>query len=606
MKDDNNRNMILAVALSLVVLVGWQFFVINPRVEQERSRQAATQTPAIPGTGIPGAAPPQAGGQPGTPVPAPGALPANLQAQGILSREQAIAASPRVVIETPRLKGTLSLKGGRIDDLHLKNYRDTVEATSPLITLFSPSGTPGAFYAELGVVGQIGANAPTSETLWTQEGSGALTPATPVILLHDNGKGLRFRRTYKVDENFMFSVSEEVQNSASEAVALYPYALVSRHGAPKVQGFYILHEGLIGVFGQAGLKEYTYADMKKAQQLSEKATGGWAGITDKYWAAAVIPDQTIPYQGRFNASTSGPIEIYQTDVFGEARTIASGAALTFTHRIFAGAKEVQLVDGYRSSLAIDRFDLMIDWGWFYFFTKPLFWIIDFFYKFFGNFGWSILMVTLVLKLVFFPLANKSYESMSRMKKIQPEMTALRERFPDDKMKQQQEMMELYKREKINPLSGCIPVLIQIPVFFALYKVIFVSIEMRHAPFIGWIKDLSAPDPTSIFNLFGALPYAVPEVLLIGVWPIIMGVTMFIQMKMNPDPPDPVQKMMFAWMPLVMTFMLASFPAGLVIYWAWNNLLSVMQQYYIMRQQGVKVDLLGNILSTFRKNAQTKT
>lgn len=597
MKDDSNRNMVLAFALSLLVLLGWQFFVVNPRVDQEKLRQAAAQGPAIP-SGAPQAQPGTAPQNPGIPIPAAGAPPVTAQAPLVLTREAVIAAGPRLAIDTPRLKGSIALKGGRIDDLQLKGYREAVDPLSPLITLFSPSGAPNAFYAEMGVVGQAGAGVPNADTVWRQEGSGALSPTNPVILSYDNGKGLQFRRTYSIDDGFMFTVSDEVRNSAAEPLTLYPYALISRHGAPKVQGFYILHEGLIAVLGQAGLKEYNYADMKKAVQYTEKATGGWAGITDKYWAAAVIPDQTSPYQGRFNALVSGASEIYQADVLGEARTLAPASTATFSHRVFAGAKEVQLVDSYRNSQAIDRFDLMIDWGWFHFFTKPLFWIIDYFYKLFGNFGWSILFVTVLVKGVFYPLANKSYESMSRMKKIQPEMTALRERFPDDKTKQQQEMMELYKREKINPLSGCLPVLIQIPVFFALYKVIFVSIEMRHAPFIGWIKDLSAPDPTSLFNLFGLLPFAVPEFLQVGGWPILMGITMFVQMKMNPDPPDQVQKVMFAWMPLVFTFMLASFPAGLVIYWAWNNLLSVSQQYLIMRKQGVKVELWGNIASTF--------
>lgn len=602
MKDESTRNMILAVALSLVVLLGWQYFVINPRVEQEKLKQAVEQAQ----TQQPQAAQPGQAVTPGTPSPsaAPGAVP-TAQLPGALTREAALAASPRLKIDTPRYAGSLSLKGGRIDDLMLKGYRETVAPQSPLITLFSPSGAPDAYYAETGVVGAPGASLPNAETAWTQEGSGALTPSTPVTLVYDNGKGLQFRRTYAVDENYMFTVKEEVRNTGSDPTVLYPYALVSRHGAPKTQGYYVIHEGMIGVFGQAGLKEYTFAEIKKANQYTEKATGGWAGITDKYWAAAVIPDQALPFQGRYNATASGGSEVYQADTLGEANNLAPGASVTFTHRVFAGAKEVRLVDNYKTSLGIDRFDLLIDWGWFYFFTKPLFWTIDFFYHLLGNFGWSILLVTVLIKLAFFPLANKSYESMSRMKKIQPEMTALRERFPDDKVKQQQEMMELYKREKINPLAGCLPVLIQIPVFFALYKVIFVSIEMRHAPFFGWIKDLSGPDPTNLFNLFGLIPFQTPEFLHLGAWPLVMGVTMFVQMKMNPDPPDPVQKTMFTWMPLIFTFMLASFPAGLVIYWAWNNSLSVAQQYLIMRRQGVKVDLLGNILSTFRKGEASK-
>ena len=606
MKDDNTRNMILAFALSLLVLLGWQFLVVNPRVEQERLKQAAEQVAAPRGTTSPQtntAAP----GAPPVPT-SPGAAPApvNPSPTGVLTREAALAAGPRVAINTARLQGSLSLKGGRIDDLKLTGYRETVDPGSPLITLFSPSGTAAAFYAETGVVGAAGSGMPGADTLWRQEGSGALSPSTPVTLVYDNGKGQQFRRTYAVDDAYMFTINEEVRNTGSDTLTLYPYGLVSRHGTPKVAGFYILHEGLIGVLGQAGLKEYTYADIKKASQYTEKATGGWVGITDKYWAATIIPEQAEAVQGRFNASGAGAGEIYQADVLGSARTLAPASTITFSHRVFAGAKEVTVVDNYRTTLGIDRFDLLIDWGWFYFLTKPLFWIIDYFFHVFGNFGWSIILVTVLIKAVFYPLANKSYESMSRMKKIQPEMVALRERYPDDKMKQQQEMMELYKREKINPLSGCLPVLIQIPVFFALYKVIFVSIEMRHAPFIGWIKDLSAPDPTNLFTLFGLIPVQMPEFLQMGAWPIIMGVTMFIQMKMNPDPPDPVQKTMFAWMPVIFTFMLASFPAGLVIYWAWNNLLSVTQQYMMMRKQGVKVELWDNIASMFGKSAEKKS
>ena len=606
MKDDNTRNMILAFALSLLVLLGWQFLVVNPRVEQERLKQAAEQAAAPRGTSSPQTTTAGPGAPPVPTSPGAAPAPANPAPTGVLTREAALAAGPRVAINTPRLQGSLSLKGGRIDDLKLAGYRETVDPGSPLITLFSPSGTAGAFYAETGVVGAAGAGMPGADTLWRQEGSGALSASTPVTLVYDNGKGQQFRRTYAVDDDYMFTISEEIRNAGTDTLTLYPYGLVSRHGTPKVAGFYILHEGLIGVLGQAGLKEYTYADIKKAAQYTEKATGGWVGITDKYWAAAIIPDQAEAIQGRFNASGSGAAEIYQTDVLGSARTLAPASTITFSHRIFAGAKEVKVVDNYRSTLGIDRFDLLIDWGWFYFLTKPLFWLIDYFFQVFGNFGWSILFVTVLIKGAFYPLANKSYESMSKMKKVQPEMLALRERYPDDKMKQQQEMMELYKREKINPLSGCLPVLIQIPVFFALYKVIFVSIEMRHAPFIGWIKDLSAPDPSNLFTLFGLIPVQMPEFFQMGAWPVIMGITMFIQMKMNPDPPDPVQKTMFTWMPVIFTFMLAAFPAGLVIYWAWNNLLSVTQQYMMMRKQGVKVELWDNIAAMFRKSAEKKS
>jgi YidC/Oxa1 family membrane protein insertase len=383
----------------------------------------------------------------------------------------------------------------------------------------------------------------------------------------------------------------------------------------------VLHEGLVGVLGEQGLQEYTYDNVTKEAPIAGQATrgkvwpsvaGGFVGITDKYWAAAVAPaDQAQPYTGSFTMRQDGPAKVYQSNMLGEAKTLAPGAKIQADTRLFAGAKEVAIVDAYEKNAGIKRFDLLIDWGWFYFITKPLFKLLDFFFRLFGNFGVAIILVTVVIKIVFFPLANKSYASMAKMKAVQPEMMAIRERYAEDKMKQQQALMELYKKEKINPVAGCWPVLIQIPVFFALYKVLFVTIEMRHAPFFGWIRDLAAPDPTTIFNLFGLLsfdPTVVPvlgQFLHLGVWPIIMGITMWLQMKMNPAPADPIQQQVFAWMPLIFTFMLASFPAGLVIYWAWNNLLSVGQQYAIMRKNGVKVELWDNLRGSFAKKTTAK-
>jgi YidC/Oxa1 family membrane protein insertase len=460
---------------------------------------------------------------------------------------------------------------------------------------------------------------PTADTPWTADAP-TLTSAKPVTLTWDNGQGLVFRREIGVDEKFMFTVRDAVENRGAAPVTLYPYGLVSRHGKPATQGYYVLHEGLVGALGDQGLQEYTYDKLAKeppipGQNTRGKAwpgvTSGFVGITDKYWAAAAIPDQAQPYTGSFTERDEGPTKLYQANVLGEARSVAPGATAQSDARLFAGAKEVTTVDAYEKNLGIKRFDLVIDWGWFYFITKPLFRVLDFFYKFFGNFGIAILLVTVLLKIAFFPLANRSYASMAKMKAVQPEMVAIRERYADDKMKQQQALMDLYKKEKINPVAGCWPVVIQIPVFFALYKVLFVTIEMRHAPFFGWIRDLAAPDPTNVFNLFGALPFD-PTVLPVfghflhlGVWPILMGITMWLQMKMNPAPADPVQQQVFAWMPLIFTFMLGSFPAGLVIYWAWNNLLSVTQQYAIMRKNGVKVELWDNLRGTFAKKTTAK-
>jgi YidC/Oxa1 family membrane protein insertase len=396
---------------------------------------------------------------------------------------------------------------------------------------------------------------------------------------------------------------------------------VTRHGRPKTLGYYVLHEGMIGVLGDKGLQEYTYVKLDKETPLApgsnligkawDSVSGGFLGITDKYWAAAVVPDQAETYQGSFTVRQDPTGPTYQANAVGNAQTLQPGASTEVTQRLFAGAKEVATVNEYTSNLKIKNFDLLIDWGWFYFITKPLFTVLDFFYKLFGNFGIAILLVTVILKAIFFPLASRSYASMAKMKAVQPEMAAIRERFADDKVRQQQALMELYRKEKINPVAGCWPVVIQIPVFFALYKVLFVTIEMRHAPFFGWIHDLAAPDPSTVFNLFGLLPYdpgAVPVIghfLTLGAWPLIMGVTMWLQMKMNPEPPDPVQKQVFSWMPVIFTFMLGSFPAGLVIYWAWNNLLSVTQQTFIMRRNGVRVELWHNLRNTFGRRSPAK-
>ncbi len=602
----DNRNMIIAIVASVAILIGWQYFFGIPQAE--RQRQAAEQQ-RVTEQAAPAAAPGTA-----SPAPAPGAVP---QAAGTpvtkpLTREQAIAATPRALIETPRLKGSVSLKGGRVDDLLLTEYHETVDPKSPNIILLSPSGAPHPFYAEFGWASAAGTTAkvPGPDTLWASNG-GKLTPTTPLVLTWDNSEGLTFRRTFTVDDHYMFAVKDEVENKAGSAVTLYPYALVSRHGLPQVAGYYILHEGLIGVLGDNGLQEVTYAKMDKEKPLTFSATGGWLGITDKYWAATVIPDQSVKVDAKFSSATVGGTPTFQADFLAAPKTIEPGASTTSSSQLFAGAKVVQVVDGYERTYKIDRFDLLIDWGWFYFITKPLFLAIDWIYKLVGNFGVAILIVTVILKLVFFPLANKSYASMAKMKAVQPELTAIRERYADDKVKQQQAMMELYKKEKINPVAGCLPILIQIPVFFALYKVLFVTIEMRHAPFFGWIHDLSAPDPTTIFNLFGLIPWdpaTVPVIgayLMLGAWPIIMGITMWVQMKLNPAPPDPTQQAIFNWMPIIFTFMLAHFAAGLVIYWAWNNTLSVAQQALIMKRHGVKIELWDNIRGVFKKKTPAK-
>jgi YidC/Oxa1 family membrane protein insertase len=600
-RDGDQKNLFLAIGLSILVIIGWQVFYAQPQIErqkQERLAQQAAQPNAVP---QPGAGTPSPSGAPAQPAAAHG-VPGTPTSPAV-SREAALAGSDRVAIETPRLRGSIALRGARLDDLLLAGYRETIDPKSANIVLFSPVNAPNPYYAEFGwVAGQgVSAVVPTAETVWTASAA-RLTAEQPVTLSWSNGQGLTFKREIAVDRNYLFTVKDSVENAGGQPVTLFPYAYVRRHGTPTTLGFYILHEGMIGVQG-GKLEEVGYADLVKARTREYKDNnGGFLGITDKYWASALIPEQDKPHTGRFVANMIGNVQTYQADVLKPGQTIAPGASAEVTTRLFAGAKETNVIDGYAAQFNLKNFDLLIDWGWFYFLTKPMFLAMDWINKLTGNFGVAILLITVLIKAVFFPLANKSYASMAKMKAVQPMMLEIQTRYKDDKMAQQKALMDLYKKEKINPLAGCWPVLIQIPVFFALYKVLFVTIEMRQAPFFGWIKDLAAMDPTSIFNLFGLLPYSVPDFLTVGVWPIIMGITMWLQMKMNPEPTDPIQKQIFGWMPLIFTFMLASFPAGLVIYWAWNNILSVAQQYIIMKRMGVKVELWDNLRAMFGKKA----
>ena len=608
-----NRNLLLALVLSMVVMTAWYALFAGPELERVRREQeiAAEQAPP------PAAAPIESPEQAAAP-PAPVAAGAPTAASGVivaanLSRQEALARSERVPIETDRLAGSINLNGALIDDLELTTYYDSVDVHSDdhRIVLLSPSGGPDAYFAEFGWEG-VAVEAdpyPGPETEWSAPAGARLTAERPVTLTYDNDAGLVFTRTIAVDDNYMFTITDAVANNGERTVAISPYGRVTRIGEPQAQGWWILHEGLIGVLGEDGLEEEKYKAIKDDRLKTWSGVAeGWLGITDKYWAAVMIPDQTQPFDASF-AYADDPAPHYQTSFSGPAASLAPGARAEHSQHLFAGAKQVAVVDGYGETLQIKLFDRLIDWGWFYFITKPMFSAIDFFFRLFGNFGVAILAVTVLVKAAFFPLANKSYKSMSSMKKLQPQIADIRERYKDDKVKQQQAQMELFKKEKINPLAGCWPIAIQIPVFFALYKVLFVTIEMRHAPFFGWIKDLSAPDPTSVFNLFGLIPWdpstapAVGGLLMLGAWPLIMGISMFVQMRLNPTPPDPTQAMIFTWMPVVFTFMLASFPAGLVIYWAWNNTLSVTQQYVIMRRQGVDVDLIGNIRDSFRRRSK---
>ncbi|MFN7025698.1 MAG: membrane protein insertase YidC [Pseudorhizobium sp.] len=595
---EKNRNYFIAIALSVVIVIAWQFLYMGPRMEAQQRALEAQQA-------LQGEAP-----QPVTPespgVAVNGTLPGMVQAQPTATREQALATAPRVPIDTPALAGSINLIGARFDDLKLREYHETVDDESPLITLFSPADTNGGYFTELGFVqSETSGAVPGPGTEWTLESGEKLTVDTPVVLSFTNDRGVVFNRTISVDDHYMITVADSILNGAGEAVTFAPYGRVTRYNKPATPSVFVIHEGFIGVIGETGLVEESYGNIEDDAIANAKATGGWLGITDKYWAATIVPPQALPYESRFSHFTDGQPR-YQADFKSDALTVEPGQSVELTNLVFAGAKEVPLVDQYEESYSIPRFELLIDWGWFYFITKPMFHLMDFFFRYFGNFGVAILLTTIVVKALFFPLASKQYASMANMKRMQPKMAELKEKHGDDRMAMQQAMMQLYKEEKINPIAGCWPILLQIPVFFALYKVIYVTIEMRHAPFFGWIQDLSAPDPTSLFNLFGLLPYDVPSFLMIGVWPLIMGITMFVQMRMNPTPPDPTQAMIFNWMPLVFTFMLATFPAGLVIYWAWNNTLSITQQALIMKRHGAKIELFDNMKGLFRrKSAENK-
>ncbi|WP_417310403.1 membrane protein insertase YidC [Devosia sp.] len=601
MKPDN-RNMIIAIALSIVVLFGWQFFVAGPQMEQAQRRAEITAqqqrdaaaanlpTPSADGTTPAASSAPVPAGTPGS----------------FADREEAIGVSDRVRIDTSSLAGSINLTGARLDDLQLKEYHETVDEDSPIITLLVPSGAPGGYYVEQGwAAAGTDTAVPDGTSVWTLESSNdVLTNASPVTMRWDNGEGQIFRRTFAVDDDYLFTVTQSIENTGAATVVFYPYSRIVRQGTPKVQNFFIQHEGPLGVLGDNNLISKKYTDIANDKQIDATSNGGWLGFTDKYWATAVLSEPLQPLNARFSHMVVGGTDVYQTS-FVESTPVNVGPGQTAeeTSYVFAGAKRDNVIAGYEKTYGFDRLELLIDWGWLWFFTHPMFWLLTSLYGILGNFGLAILAVTVLVKALFFPLASRSYRSMAAMRRVQPEMKAIQERYKDDRAQQQQAMMELYKTEKINPLSGCWPVLIQIPVFFSLYTVIFISLEMRHAPFFGWIVDLAAPDPTNVFNLFGLIPWdptTVPIIgglLHLGVWPLVMGLTMWVQMKLNPPPTDPTQAMIFNWMPVIFTFMLGTFPAGLVIYWAWNNTLSVTQQYFIMKRNGADVDLLGNILTS---------
>ena len=496
-----------------------------------------------------------------------------------LPMAEVLKSDKRVQISNRAISGSIRLKGARFDELNLTRYKQTLAENSADVNLFSPAGTVAPYYAEFGWLGTDNyLKLPNENTIWQLKGN-KLTPQTPIILEWNNGQGLKFVRKISVDDNYLFSIEQIVENNSGKDITLYPYALINRESPEADGNARVVHEGVAGVLDST-LKEIKFSSLKKDKKEEFTSTGGWAGFSDHYWLSALILDNNS--QSRVKFSETGK-DTYQTDFVGQGINIANGTVGTSGSKFFAGAKEISLLDAYTKQHHIEKFDLAVDFGWYYFLTKPFFYILDFFYRIIGNMGWAILLFAALLRLAMFPIANKSYESMSKMKKVQPKIQDLQNKYKDDKMKLQAEMMNLYKKEKINPASGCLPMLIQIPVFFSLYKVLNIAIEIRHAPFIGWIKDLSAPDPLTL-SVITHLP--VPSFLDIGIWPIIMGITMYIQQKLNPAPTNKDQARMFALMPLVFMFMLGHFASGLVIYWALSNILSIIQQKVIMKKVGV--------------------
>ncbi len=589
---NSNKNVILAIALAAAVLLMWQYFVAAPAMRAEQARQQALSHQQKPAA----QAAPQANSQ-----SAP-ALPGISSGSMHLDREAALkAGGQRVAIDAPLVDGSILLKGARFDDLRLRKYRETIDPKSPEIVLLAPKGTDYPYSATFGWVGAIAM--PDDNSQWTQVNGDTLSPGHPVTLSWDNGHGLVFTRVIAIDNQYMFTVTDSVANKSGQAVTLFPYGTVERQGIQKDESSLYLHVGFVGVANGSEV-DANYKDFKDpgTPPKNFSSTGGWTGITDKFWMAAVVPPQNEPFNGAYlGAKTPAGVDAYQANYRLSARNVAPGQAASVTQRLFAGAKVVDILRGYQDNLHISHFDNAVDWGWFWFLTRPFFWVLDHLYKLFGNFGLAILGLTVVVKLVFFPLQTASFRSMSKMKKLQPQMEALKKQHGDDPQKFQAAVMELYKRENANPLSGCVPILLTIPVFIALYKVLFVTIEMRQAPFYGWVHDLSAPDPTSLLNLFGLIPYdpaaALPHFLLIlsvGVWPIVMGFTQFLQSKLNPAPTDPVQARMFTFMPILFTFMFAALPAGLVIYYCWNNFLTLIQQVIIMKREGVEIKFFENL------------
>lgn len=552
---EQTKNLVIAVILASIVLFGWQYFYEKPIMEakQQQALQNAHQASS----------------------------PSVTSSDVVIDTNQALKDAPRILVDAPSLRGSISLRGARIDNIILPQYHEGIAQDSPDVTLLSPAKTEHAYFSEFGWLSTSGVEMPTSHTIWNSDKS-TLRPNEKVTLTWTNKAGILFTIELLLDDKYMLNVKQSIYNNSSQPIDFYNYGLISRIQEEK-QGMMISHEGAIGVFNKI-LEETTYADLKKEGKVEFKnnAPGSWLGISDKYWLTAIIPDMSKGFDSNFGYKIVDGRDRYRVDFISQMQTVAPTAKVSYDTKFFMGAKILSVLDDYEARYKIDLFDRAIDFGWFYFITKPMFKALKLFYDLLGNFGLSILMVTIIVKLLLYPLANKSFNSMNKMKLLQPQINDIRERFANDKIQMNKEIMELYKKQQVNPLSGCLPILIQIPIFFSLYKVLYVTIEMRHAPFYGWIHDLSAPDPTSIFNLFGLIPWNTPAFLTIGIWPILMAITMFIQQTLNPPPADPVQAKMMKFLPVFFLFMFSSFPAGLIIYWAWSNLLSILQQWWLQK------------------------
>ncbi len=556
MDPQEKRNLFIAVILTTLIFMGWNYFFEpkNPLMPQNATQTSSANEASKTAASLP---------------PAP------------VSREVALQSGRRVTIDTPKLQGSINLKGARFDDLTLRQYHTKADTSSPLEILLNPAQTTSAYFGEFGWLSdKKSMPLPDADTIWQADRT-TLKPGEPVTLTWDNGAGLVFQQVIAVDENYLFTVTQKVTNKGGDATQVRAHGVITRHGTPATSGFFILHEGPLGYLNDK-LVEIDYKDLQEKPEQAYTSKGGWLGLTDKYWLTAFIPDQKADIKVTYADQAQAGTDIYKINFQAQAMDVAPNSTVEMTNHFFAGAKVLSLLDGYEEKLGVKHFDLAVDFGWFYFLTKPLFSIITHAHNWFGNFGLAIIFLTIVLKLLFFPLANKSYRSMARMKALQPEIQKIQTRWASDKLRMNQELMDFYKKQEINPLGGCLPMLIQIPVFFALYKVLFVTIEMRHAPFYGWIHDLSAPDPTSVFNLFGLIPWDPPSILHLGAWPLMMGITMVLQQRLSPQPADPAQAKMMMIMPIMFTIMCANFPAGLVIYWSLSNLMTIGQQWALMR------------------------